>query len=88
MADAQEVGDSNSPQVYLATMPDGTELHLFRRPNCSVRMIGTKAGALVEGLGGGYSSVACALHEAESYVAKLVEADKIKKEAKGRSTKK
>ena len=76
MADAHAVGDSNAPQVYLATMPNGTELHLFRRPNCSVRMIGTKEGALVEGLDGGYSSVSSALHEAESFVAKLVQAEK------------
>ena len=77
MADAHAPGDSNAPTVLLATTPDGKELFLFRRPNCSVRMIGYKGGEVIKELEGGYSSVAAAIHEALSYVAKLEEETKV-----------
>lgn len=72
MVDVHAQGDSCSPIVLLGTTEGGKEINLYRKPNCSVRMIAfSSGGELPTMLQGGFSSVHAALSVVESYLAKV-----------------
>ncbi len=85
MEDKQEVVDREYFKELLATTPEGKEIYMVRKPNCSVRTIafGT-GGQLPACLTGGFSSVHIAKTAALAYVDAL---SKAKPKSKGRGSK-